>query len=69
MYALDLAGGNIGNPLSWVNTQGKAGSTGDDVVTMITHRKDGHVLVRYGKRNAQATLHPLTEITRVVGPE
>ena len=70
IYALDLNGANIGRPIAYRlplrNSlgHGEERYTGD--ITMITHKKNGHVLVRYGKNNRQVTLPPLTIITAVV---
>jgi hypothetical protein len=64
--ALDLAGPNIGHPITYRTPGGVVRGTGGDAITMITHKKNGHVLVRFGQRNAQVTLHPMTEILSVV---
>lgn len=64
MYALDLCGANVGNCVTYRLPSGEERKT--EVVTMITHKKNGNVLLRYGKHNAQIELKPLTQIVGVV---
>ena len=66
MKAMDLCGVNVGFPITYRNLKGQVRGTNGEPITMITHKKNGNVLIRYGKRNAQAELEPLTEILSVV---
>lgn len=62
MYALDLNGANIGHPITYLY---RGGEVRTEDITMITHKKNGNVLVRHGKRNVQVELRPTVQIVAV----
>ena len=68
MQARELSGNDIGKKIEYYRG-GRLYIT--DEVTMITHKKNGGVLVRYGKNNAQATFRPLdlVEIVSLTPPK
>lgn len=63
MEARELSGLHIGKRIRWVKEHWRPGDPGEfyhvdewsEPITMITHKKNGQVLVRHGKRNRQPT--------------
>lgn len=51
-----LSGLHTGKRIAYEDRTGGYRET--EAITMITHKKNGWVLVRHGKNNKQATLHP-----------
>ena len=61
VMAVDLAGQIIGRSFKYTTLATGEREVND--VTMVLHKKNGEVVVRYGKNNRQVRLKPLTEIT------
>ena len=72
VYALDLSGRAVGNRIRYRNVATRTEvlqlERETEEITMITHKKNGRVVVRHGRMNAHVTLHPLTEIVEFMSP-